>query len=161
KIIPFIALRNTLGVALPLVAGAALGRPSAGLVAAIGALNVSYSDGREPYRQRARRMLTSTASVALAVAAGGLLGREHAMLVVLTALAGFTAGMMGAVNQTAADLGVTTLATLIVFAAQAMTPLVALQSGALALAGGLLQTALAVASWPAGRYAPERRALAA
>jgi len=41
-----------------------------------------------------------------------------------------------------------------------MAPKIALQSGLLALGGGLLQAALAVASWPVSRYAPERRALA-
>lgn len=161
KVIPFIALRNAFGVALPLAAGAAMGQTSAGLVAAIGALNVSYSDGREPKRERARRMLTSTCCVSLAVAAGGLLGREHLPLIVLAGLCAFGTGMMGAIGQTAADLGVTTLATLIVFAAQALAPVAALESGLLALGGGLLQTALALASSPAARYSPERRALAA
>ena len=161
KVIPFIALRNTLGVALPLALGAALGQTAGGLMAAIGAMNVSYSDGPEPYRQRAGRMLTAAVCVALAVAAGGLLAREHVWIVLAAGLAALAAGMMGAVNQTAADLGVTTLATLIVFAAQSMTAQQALQSGLLALGGGLLQTGLAVASWPINRYAPERRALSA
>jgi uncharacterized membrane protein YccC len=160
KIIPWIALRNAIGVAAPLVAGLVIGQPAAGLIAAIGALNVSYSDGPEPYRQRAGRMLVSTLCCAFAVGAGGLLGREHLMLIVLAGASGFLTGMAVAINQTAADIGVMTLATLIVFAAQAMTPQVALQSGLLALGGGLLQLILAVASWPVTRYAPERRALA-
>jgi uncharacterized membrane protein YccC len=161
KVIPWIALRNAFGVALPLVLGAAIGRVPAGLIAAIGALNVSYSDGPEPYPQRARRMLVSTCCCALAVAAGGLLGREHLLLILLAGLSAFVAGTMVAVTQTAADIGVMSLATLIVFAAQAMAPEVALQSGLLAFGGGLLQTILAIASWPVSRYAPERRALAA
>jgi uncharacterized membrane protein YccC len=161
KVIPWIALRNTVGVALPLIVGAGIGRLSGGLLAAVGALNVSYSDGPEPYPQRARRMLVSTCCCALAVAAGGLLGREHLLLILLVGLSAFVAGMMVAITQTAADIGVMSLATLIVFAAQAMAPEVALQSGLLALGGGLLQTILAVASWPVSRYAPERRALVA
>jgi uncharacterized membrane protein YccC len=161
KVIPWIALRNTVGVALPLVVGTSIGRLSGGLLTAVGALNVSYSDGPEPYPQRARRMLVSTCCCALAVAAGGLLGREHLLLILLAGLAAFIAGMMVAITQTAADIGVMSLATLIVFAAQAMAPEAALQSGLLALGGGLLQTILAVASWPVSRHAPERRALAA
>ena len=160
KVIPYIALRNAIGVALPLVAGVAIGRTSAGLLAAIGALNVSYSDGPEPYRQRARRMAASTLCCALAVAGGGLLGREHLLLILLAGACAFATGIMVAVGQTAADIGVMSLATLIVFAAQAMTPEVALQSGLLALGGGLLQLALALISWPVARYSPERRALA-
>jgi uncharacterized membrane protein YccC len=48
--------------------------------------------------------------------------------------------MMVAVGQTATDIGGMALATLIVFAAQAMTPEAALQSALLAFGGGLLQT---------------------
>jgi uncharacterized membrane protein YccC len=160
KVIPSIALRNMLGVALPLVTGVAIGRTSAGLLAAIGALNVSYSDGPEPYPQRARRMAASTLCCALAVGAGGLLGREHLLLILLAGACAFVTGIMVAVGQTAADIGVMSLATLIVFAAQAMSPEVALQSSLLALGGGVLQTALALVSWPVARYSAESRALA-
>jgi uncharacterized membrane protein YccC len=161
KVIPLIALRNTVAVALPLIAGGLIGQQKAGVLAALGALNVSYSDRPDPYRQKARRMLAAACCCAGAVAAGGLLGREHVLLVILAALAAFATGMMVAIGQTAADIGVMSLATLIVFAAQGLTPEIALQSGLVALGGGLLQTALALASWPVARYAPERRALAA
>jgi uncharacterized membrane protein YccC len=160
KVSPLIGLRNALGVALPLTVGAAIGQTAGGLLAAIGALNVSYSDGVEPYRQRARRMLAATCFGALAVGAGGLLGREPLLLILVTALCAFAAGMMVAVGQTAADIGGMALATLIVFAAQGMAPEAALQSALLAFGGGLLQSALALASWPVRRYLPERRALA-
>ena len=160
KVIPWIALRNTIGVTLPLIIGVVMGRASAGLLVAIGSLNVSYSDGPEPYPVRARRMLASTCCCALAVAAGGLLGRERLALILLAGICAFATGMMVAVGQAASDIGVMSLATLIVFAAQPMTAEQAMQSGVLALGGGLLQTALAIASWPVMRYAPERRALA-
>jgi uncharacterized membrane protein YccC len=161
KVTPWIGLRNALGVALPLIVGAAIGQTAGGLMTAIGALNVSYSDGVEPYRQRARRMLAASCFGALAVGAGGLLSRDHLLPVPLAAMCAFAAGMMAAVGETPSNIGVMTLATLIVFAAQALTPVAALQSGLLAFGGGLLQTALAVASWPMRRYGPERRALAA
>jgi len=161
KVTPWIGLRNALGVALPLIVGVAIGETAGGLMTAIGALNVSYSDGVEPYRQRARRMLAASCFGALAVGAGGLLGREHLLPVPLIALCAFAVGMMAAVGETASNIGGMTLATLIVFAAQAMTPAEALQSGLLAFGGGLLQTALAVASWTVRRYRPEGQALAA
>ena len=94
KVTPGIGLRNALGVALPLVVGAAIGQPSGGLLVAIGALNVSYSDGVEPYRQRARRMLAATCFGALAVGIGGLLGREHLLLVLFTALFAFMSSLL-------------------------------------------------------------------
>lgn len=46
RLTPEIALRNTVGIVAPLVLGAAMGNPSAGAVAALGALNVCYSDSR-------------------------------------------------------------------------------------------------------------------
>lgn len=160
KVIPFLAARNTFGVALPLAVGASIGQTAGGVVAAIGALNVSYSDSQAPYRLRARNMLAATVCNALAVTVGGLVGPAHLALVALAGLCGFAVGMLGAVSQAAADIGVMTLATLIVFAAQAISPAHALVLGALAIGGGLLQTGLAVASWTVRPYSPERRALA-
>ena len=42
KVTPWIALRNTIGFVLPLAAGASLGTLSSGVIAATGALNVSF-----------------------------------------------------------------------------------------------------------------------
>src|SRR5436853_7412176 len=70
KLSPYLALRNSIGVLLPLVAGFALDMPRGGLVVASGALNVAYSDGSDSYAQRAKRMLTSSGSCALAVPVG-------------------------------------------------------------------------------------------
>ncbi len=160
KISPILALRNALGITLPLAAGVALGNIAGGLIACIGALNVAYSDGADPYRYRARRMFIASVLCALAVFAGGFVGRHQAIAVVLTALAAFPAGMMVAVSTTAADIGSIALVTLIVFSAHGMSASDALRSGAVALGGGLLQTAFALALWPIHRYQPERRALA-
>ena len=57
KIIPWIALRNTIGVALPLAAGILTGATLSGVAIAVGALNVAYSDGEDSYPRRARRMM--------------------------------------------------------------------------------------------------------
>jgi uncharacterized membrane protein YccC len=160
KILRWIALRNSLAVALPLAAGVAAGRPAAGLIAAIGALNVAYSDSTDPYFYRARRMLAASVLVSLAVFAGGLSGGHVVFSVLLAAVCAFAAGMMVAVSQTAADIGNITLVTLIVFSAHAMSPVEAWDSGGLALAGGILQTAFALALWPLRGRTPERRALA-
>jgi uncharacterized membrane protein YccC len=161
KIAPWMALRNSIGVALPLAVGALVGDPRGGLVMSSGALNVSFSDGYDPYLHRARRMLASSLCCALAVLAGGLCGRSPALVALAAAVCAFGAGMMVAVNSTAADIGTITLVTLVVFSAQGMSPYRALIAGLLALGGGLLQTALALALWPMRRYAPERKVLAA
>jgi uncharacterized membrane protein YccC len=159
KMIPPLALRNTVGVILPLIVGFALGMPRGGLAMASGALNVSYSDGSDPYPQRARRMLASTAWCAIAIFLGAITGHRNIEAVYVATAWAFIAGMLVAVGTTAADVGVISLVLLVVYAAQPLTPRQAAEAGALALCGGLLQTALSIALWPVRRYDPERRAL--
>src|SRR5450432_695270 len=154
------AFRNAVGVVLPLTAGFALGMPRGGLVVASGALNVSYSDGSDPYSERARRMLASSVICATAVFAGAISGQHQVAAIVLATIWAFIAGMANALGGAAPDLGVISLVTLLIYAAQPLTPRQAAISGVLALAGGLFQTALSVAPWPVRRYDPERRALA-
>jgi uncharacterized membrane protein YccC len=69
------------------------------------------------------------------------------------------AGMLLAVGQRAGDLGLNTLVTVIVFAAHPMPVKSALGAGLLVLAGGLLQTSLALLLWPLRRRQPEREAV--
>jgi uncharacterized membrane protein YccC len=161
KLAPYMALRNSIGVLLPLVAGFALNMPRGGVVVASGALNVAYSDRSDPYAQRARRMVSSSVLCAVGILLGGLSGSHNAAAVLIATLWAFAAGMFVAVDTTAADLGVISLVTLMIYAAQPLTPQQAVISSGLALGGGLLQTALSVALWPVQRYEPERRALAA
>ncbi|MGA2098361.1 MAG: FUSC family protein [Candidatus Acidiferrum sp.] len=161
KLQPYMALRNAAGLALPLIAGYALGMPRGGLAVAIGALNVSYSDGSDPYAERAKRMLRAGALCALAVFAGAMSGRNHLVAAVIACAWSFLAGMVVSISTTAGDLGVISTVSLLVYAAQPLTARQAAYSGLLALAGGLLQTGLSIAMWPVRRYEPERRALAA
>ncbi len=161
KLSPHMALRNSIGVVLPLIAGFALDMPRGGLVVASGALNVAYSDGSDPYPQRAKRMLSSSVLCAVGVLCGALSGNHNVAAVIIATVWAFAAGMFVALGTTAADLGVISLVILLIYAAQPLTTDQALISSALALAGGLLQTALSVALWPVRRYEPERRALAA
>ncbi|HXI41450.1 MAG TPA: FUSC family protein [Bryobacteraceae bacterium] len=159
KVAPWLALRNTLGVALPLAAGVATGNVSSGLVVGTGALNVAFSDSDEPYAQRAQRMLASSALVGLAVFAGSVTGASPPIAVAVVAAWAFAAGMMVALSTTAADLGTISLVTLVVFGAVPQAPERALFAGLLAFGGGLLQALLAVIAWPLGRYVLERRVL--
>ncbi|MDQ6700725.1 MAG: hypothetical protein M3Z36_11140, partial [Acidobacteriota bacterium] len=159
KLAPGLGVRNAIGVSLPLALGILTGNPGGGLVMATGALNVCFSDGDDPYRQRARRMLASSVVVGCAVFIGALSARNNLSAVVVAVMWAFVAGMLVALGQAAADIGVVSLVTLVVFAAQTLSPERAAFLGALALAGGLLQTALALLLWPVRRYQPERRAI--
>ena len=154
------ALRNTLGVVTPLIVGHLLGMPRGGLAMASGALNVSYSDGSDPYKQRAKRMLASTMWCSVAVLLGGLTAQNNVVPVLVAAGWTFIAGMLVALGTTAADVGVISTVVLLVYAAQPLTPRQALAAAGLALCGGLLQIFLSIALWPVRRYKPERRSLA-
>jgi uncharacterized membrane protein YccC len=159
KMEPWIGLRNALGVCVPLAAGVALGMPLGGLALASGALNVSYSDGHEPYRERARRMLSSSAICAIAVMTGGLAGHREVAIALATAWA-FGSGMAIALGTVSESLGVISLVVLVIYSAQSLTPERAVQAGALAFAGGVIQTFFSLALWPLRTDEPERRALA-
>jgi uncharacterized membrane protein YccC len=159
KMEPWIGLRNAFGVVAPLAVGIAIGMPLGGLAVASGALNVSYSDGHDPYIPRAKRMFLSSLLCALAVMAGGLAGHHNTVAVVLSTVWAFASGMAIALGSTGESLGVISVVVLIIFAAQSLTPERALQAGGLAFAGGLIQMLLSLALWPVRAYQPERRAL--
>src|SRR5207249_3314098 len=161
KINAWQALRNTVGVIAPLIVGYALGMPRGGLAMSSGALNVSYSDGSDPYEKRAKRMLASTVWCSIAVLLGGLTAHNNVASVVTATAWAFIAGMLVALGTTAADVGVISTVVLVIYAAQPLTPRQAVEAAGLALCGGLLQILLSIALWPVRRYEPERRSLAA
>jgi uncharacterized membrane protein YccC len=160
KITPDIAVRNTIGITLPLIAGAHFGNISAGVVGALGALNVSYSDSRDPYGIRARRMLLASVVVGAAVFLGALSGENAVSAIVASSLWAFGAGMLVVLGLRAGNLGVTTLVTFVVFEARSLTPLLAFETGLVAFAGALLQTVLSLALWPVQPYGPQRQIIA-
>jgi uncharacterized membrane protein YccC len=161
KLNPNQALRNSIGVVLPIIIGYALGMPRGGLAIASGALFVSYSDGSDPYAARAKRMLSSAFWCSLAVFLGAISGRNNIAAIAVATLWAFPAGLLVCLGTTAADLGTISLVSLVIYSAQALPAHQAAFSGILSLAGGLLQTGLSIALWPVQRYAPERRTLAA
>jgi uncharacterized membrane protein YccC len=154
------ALRNTLGVVLPLAVGAATGNLIAGLTMAVGALNVAFSDGTDAYRTRAARLLAATLLSGVSVFAGATAAGVGALAIALAALWSFVAGMLVLFGATPSQLGVTTLILLLVFGAEPMSVREAAATAGLVCAGGLLQTLIAVSAWPTRGFAPERRALA-
>jgi len=154
------ALRNALAVAVPLAIGIEMGNPLAAVALAIGALNVSYSDGHDPYLQRARRILQWSLQGGIAVFIGSITGQYHWGAVLVAAAWAFASGMMMGVSTRAGDLGLNTLVTVIVFAARGPTTTMgAVYSGLLVFAGGCIQTLLAVLFWPLRRTKPQMLAL--
>jgi uncharacterized membrane protein YccC len=160
RIARWTGLCNAFGVILALGAGTFFENPSSGLVMAIGALNTGYSDGQDSYVHRARRMSPTALLCGCAVCGGGLAAENHFAAIALSTVFAFGAGMLVALGATAAEVGMITPVTFLVFSSQIMPAPKALLSGVLALAGGIVQTALAVALWRVHRYRKEREALA-
>src|SRR5215469_15005729 len=160
KIVPEIAARNAAGFAVAVILGTVFGSPATGAVAGTGALNVSYSDSRDPYSIRLRRMMISAALGAIAVMLGALTGKSSVLAIAIATLWAFGSGMLVALGTTAGDLGVITLVTLVVFAARPLPPVLAVETGLTAFGGALLQVLLSIALWPWRRYEPEKRIIA-
>ena len=157
---PVVAVRNAIGVVVPLGLGIVLGAPASGLAATIGALQTCFADRPGPYRLRLIRMtLTAGAAAGTAGLAVRLSGSNLASTVFLTAIA-FLAGLLLAGGPAATQVGIAGTAAALIIGHQVPQPSVALHVAGLVLLGGLLQTALALLAWPLGRHGPERRALA-
>ncbi len=161
KMVPQQALRNAIGVVLPLIIGFASGMPRGGLAVATGALNVAYSDGSDPYLFRGKRMLVAGFWCSLAVFLGAMLAAHSVAAIVVPTIWAFVAGMLVSLGTTPANLGMISTVSLVIFAAQSLSPRQAVFAGLLSLAGAILQTVLSIALWPVRRYGPEKRALSA
>ncbi|HME05746.1 MAG TPA: FUSC family protein [Bryobacteraceae bacterium] len=159
KLEPWIALRNAVGITLPLAVGVVLGMPRPGLAMSSGALQVAYSDGHDPYARRVKRMLASCLLCASAVVIGGLAGHYRALAMLVLAAWAFATGLVVVLGAAAESLGIVSLVLLIIYVGQPLTPRQAALAGLLALSGGLLQAGLSLALWPFRRYEPERRVL--
>ena len=155
-----VALRNTAGVAAPLIAGALSGHLDAGIGVAAGALNVMFSDQPGPYRQRLRAILLAALGGALSGYAGFVFGAQRDAMVALALLWGFAGGMLVLFGSAATRVGMTSMILLVIAAATPLPPAAAANAAALLFAGGALQALLAVVAWPLQRYRPERIALA-
>ncbi len=155
----WMGFRNALGIVLPLAVAVDLGYPGSGLVAATGALNVAAADGEDSYRKRGARMLASSVIGAAAVLIGALTARNDLAAACGGVLWAFAAGLVVCLGTAAADIGMMSLVVFVIYSAQSMTPAHAAWSGLIALAAGLLQTALSIALWPFRGAQPERRVI--
>jgi uncharacterized membrane protein YccC len=152
--------RNSIGVATPLIIGAAIGRIQPALVAATGALNVGFADSTDAHPLRVRRMLAASLLVSLAVFCGCSCGWTTPGALAVTALWSFGAGLLVALGAQPGNLGVSSTCILLVFLSRPLPLREAALCGLLALAGGLFQTLLSAVPWAGRTYEAERLALA-
>ncbi|HET8899253.1 MAG TPA: FUSC family protein [Rhodanobacteraceae bacterium] len=156
-----VALRNTAGVTLPLLAGVHFGHLDIGLGISAGALMVMFADQPGPYRLRLRNILLTSVAGALATLIGLGIGSQLLPLLVVTALWTFAAGLLVALGPDLTRVGlISTLLLVITAASSGVDEVPPLAAALLVLVGGALQALLAILAWPLNRYRPERLALA-
>jgi hypothetical protein len=154
------ALRCTLGVAVPLVAGVVIGQPAVGVFGAIGAVSVGFGSFQGAYRSRAAVMLFAAVGMALSVFFGSLAGHSNTAAIVAAALWGFGAGFIVSLGPSASFVGLQSAVAVLLAAGFPADLRDAAGRAALVFGGGLVQTLLVVMIWPLRRFSAERRSLA-
>ena len=154
------AIRNSVGFAIPLILLAALGHPTLGVIVGIGTLNVAFADQAGTDYTKAARMLATAVGAAVSVFAGATIGEYGALAILPLAVWGFGAGMLAALGTGTAQVGVAAIVSFLVMTGNPQRPIDALGLGALVLVGGLFQTLLSMIAWPVRHHSPAQRALA-
>ncbi len=157
---PGYALRCTVGVAIPLLIATALGKPSAGVAAAIGAFIIGFTSLQGIYRTRLQAILAAAFGMALTSFIGTIAAHNDAGLVAATFVAGYACGTIGQIGPAAATVALNSFVAFVLFSSQPLAPEAALVQSGLVLGGGLIQAALLIVVWPTARLTVERTALA-
>ena len=157
---PLRGLRLALGVAIPLMAGIATGHATLGAFGAGGALGVGFGAFLGVYRTQAATMSAAAVALSLSLLAGSLAGPSPAMTTALVLLWTFGAGLLGVFGPSAYFVGLQSVLNLLIGSGLPLGEHEAMDRALAALAGGLLQTLLAVGMWPLRRFVAERAALA-
>ncbi len=155
------ALRCTLGVAVPLVAGVAIGQPVVGVFGAIGAVSVGFGSFQGAYRSRAAVMLFAAVGMALSVFFGSVAGYRDETAIAAAAFWGFAGGFIVALGPSASFVGLQSAVAVVIAGGYPSDLRDAAGRAALVFGGGLVQTLLVVMIWPLRRFTAERRSLAA
>jgi uncharacterized membrane protein YccC len=154
------ALRCTVGVAIPLLAGGVTGSSLAGVSAAYGALVTGFASRAGVYRTRAIGMIFTALALAISGVAGVLTSQHPTINLVL---AGAWAAAFGLISAIGASATTASINAVVAFVLYSNSPFVGSDpwfQGAMVIAGGILQTLLLVLVWPLQRFRSERHALA-
>lgn len=157
---PGYALRCTVGVALPLIAGLLLHQPAFGGAAAIGAFITGFTSQQGVYRTRLAAILGAAAGMAVTSFVGGLAAHSTLALVIVTAVIGYLYGAVAQLGPAATTAGINSFVAFVIFSAQPLAPLEDLRQSLFVFAGGVVQAILLLLIWPTVHFGVERTALA-
>lgn len=153
-------VRNAVGVVIPLAFGIATDQLAAGVAIAGGALLVGFVEVGAGYATRARVMLVCTGLVGVSVFVATLAGGVDWLLCILMVIWGFGAGLSVSLGRAPSLVGLNAAIGLLLAAYYPGDFVDSLGRAGLTIVGGLLQTGLALATWPLAPSRPERDAVA-
>jgi len=154
------ALRCAAGVAIPLVAGLALGQPAISAFGAVGAVSVGFGSFQGAYRSRAAVMVAASLAMAVAMLAGSLAGWSDVASIVVATGAAFAGALAVALGAAGGFVGLQAIVAVLIATGFPAAPRDAALRGLMVLGGGLAQTVLVALLWPLRRFSAERAAIA-
>jgi uncharacterized membrane protein YccC len=137
------AVRNAVGVAIPLVAGVIADDVLAGAVASGGALIVGFADVGDTRRHRAAAMTATAVLGAISTFVGVLASDSELASLLVTGLWGVGAGLLVSGGPIAGTVGLSATVALVVFAGNPTGSHSELELAGFTLAGGTFQATLA------------------
>lgn len=155
------ALRCTVGVAIPLVAGLVFRQPSISAFGAVGAMSVGFGSFQGAYRSRATVMIVAAFGMAASIFIGSIAGHSDVAAIVVATLTAFTSGLLVALGPSASFVGLQSVVAVLVAGGFPSDAAGAGTRAAIVLVGGLVQTLLVVLIWPLRRFSVERQTIAA
>ncbi len=157
---PGFAVRCTVGVAIPLIAGAALGRPAFGITAAIGAFITGFTSLQGIHRTRLSAIVVAAVGMSATSFVGAVAGHSTPGVIAATAVTAYLCATIGQTGPLAATVGLNSLVAFVLFSSQPLTQPAALVQSGLVAAGGAIQALLLLLAWPFARLDAERSAIA-
>ena len=154
---PARGLLLTAGVMLPLSLGIVLGRPEYGVFAALGAFPSGIAATLGEVRKQPAAVALAAVGMAVGAFVGALAAGTAPLLVLVTALFAYAAGIVGAFNNHVAAAVLQWPGALLIATSTPDGPRAAAVRGALVLAGGLGQAALVALTLPPPTPAPPPR----
>jgi uncharacterized membrane protein YccC len=137
------AVRNAVGVAIPLVAGVIADDVPAGAVAGGGALIVGFADVGDTRRHRTIAMLATALLGSVSTFVGVLASDSELASLLVTGLWGLGTGLLVAGGPITGCVGLSATVALVVFAGNSTGPHAEIELAGFTLAGGILQASLA------------------
>jgi uncharacterized membrane protein YccC len=156
------AVRVAIGVLVPLIAGAVLGRLDYGAFASLGALPAGFASFQGVARTRVAAVAASSAGMAVSTFVGGATAEAMPWLLVAAVVVwGYVTGLAVCLGRRLSVAILQWPVALLIATGIPLGPGQAALRAGLVLAGGLFQGVLVAVSWTLRRGDPERAALAA